>query len=106
MLTQKEVRMTNQADTSLRSSSGPSRPDGAPAALAADTLRVRLTVNGTRHDLTLDPRTTVLDLLREHLSLTGTKKGCDHGQCGACTVLIEGRRINSCLTFAAMYDGA
>ena len=65
-----------------------------------------LTVNGVRHTLTLDPRTTLLDALREHLDLTGTKKGCDHGQCGACTVLIDGRRINSCLTLAVMKDGA
>ena len=67
---------------------------------------VNLTVNGRLHTLSLDPRTTLLDLLREHLDLTGTKKGCDQGQCGACTILIDGRRINSCLTFAAMYDGA
>jgi xanthine dehydrogenase YagT iron-sulfur-binding subunit len=67
---------------------------------------VSLTVNGKRHALSLDPRTTLLDLLREHLDLTGTKKGCDQGQCGACTVLIDGRRINACLTFAVMYDGA
>jgi xanthine dehydrogenase YagT iron-sulfur-binding subunit len=65
-----------------------------------------LTINGMRHILNLDPRTTLLDLLREHLDLTGTKKGCDQGQCGACTVLLNGRRINSCLTFAVMYDGA
>jgi xanthine dehydrogenase YagT iron-sulfur-binding subunit len=64
-----------------------------------------LTVNGTRHALTLDPRTTLLDILREHLDLTGTKKGCDQGQCGACTVLADGRRIVSCLTFAVMYQG-
>jgi xanthine dehydrogenase YagT iron-sulfur-binding subunit len=70
------------------------------------TISVSLTVNGTRHALVLDPRTTLLDLLREHLDLTGTKKGCDQGQCGACTVLIDGRRVNSCLTLAAMYDGA
>jgi len=73
---------------------------------AAASVPVNLTVNGTSHALTLDPRTTVLDMLREHLDLTGTKKGCDQGQCGACTVLIDGRRINSCLTFAVMYDGA
>jgi len=72
----------------------------------ADTVGVSLTINGTRHDLMLDPRTTLLDLLREHLDLTGTKKGCDQGQCGACTVLIDGRRSNSCLTFAVMCDGA
>ncbi|MBV9569478.1 MAG: 2Fe-2S iron-sulfur cluster binding domain-containing protein [Hyphomicrobiales bacterium] len=75
-------------------------------ATAPETISVSLTVNGTRHALTLDPRTTLLDLLREHLDLTGTKKGCDQGQCGACTVLVDGRRINSCLTLAAMYDGA
>ena len=66
---------------------------------------VKLQVNGHSHSLTLDPRTTLLDALREHLALTGSKKGCDHGQCGACTVLIEGRRINSCLTLAVMHDG-
>lgn len=66
---------------------------------------VTLTVNGTAHRLTLDPRVTLLDALREHLALTGTKKGCDHGQCGACTVIVDGRRINSCLTLAVMHDG-
>jgi xanthine dehydrogenase YagT iron-sulfur-binding subunit len=66
---------------------------------------VELQVNGRAHSLALDPRTTLLDALREHLALTGSKKGCDHGQCGACTVLIEGRRINSCLTLAVMHDG-
>jgi xanthine dehydrogenase YagT iron-sulfur-binding subunit len=67
---------------------------------------VNLTINGTRHALTLDPRSTLLDVLREHLDLTGTKKGCDQGQCGACTVLLDGRRINSCLTLAVMHEGA
>src|ERR1700726_2464219 len=66
---------------------------------------LELQINGHPHSLTLDPRTTLLDALREHLALTGSKKGCDHGQCGACTVLIEGRRINSCLTLAVMHDG-
>jgi xanthine dehydrogenase YagT iron-sulfur-binding subunit len=66
---------------------------------------VELQINGRSHSLTLDPRTTLLDALRDHLALTGSKKGCDHGQCGACTVLIEGRRINSCLTLAVMHDG-
>jgi xanthine dehydrogenase YagT iron-sulfur-binding subunit len=66
---------------------------------------VALRVNGRDVRLTVDPRTTLLDLLREHLDLTGTKKGCDHGQCGSCTVLVDGRRINSCLAFAVAHDG-
>jgi xanthine dehydrogenase YagT iron-sulfur-binding subunit len=68
-------------------------------------VSVELQINGRSYALTLDSRTTLLDALREHLALTGSKKGCDHGQCGACTVLIEGRRINSCLTLALMHDG-
>jgi xanthine dehydrogenase YagT iron-sulfur-binding subunit len=67
--------------------------------------KVSFTVNGENRDLDLDTRTTLLDALREHLHLTGTKKGCDHGQCGACTVIVEGRRINSCLTLAVMHEG-
>ena len=73
--------------------------------LPPQMMPVRLTVNGQARDLSLDTRTTLLDALREHLALTGSKKGCDHGQCGACTVLVEGRRINACLTLAAMHDG-
>ena len=69
-------------------------------------LRIRLTVNGVERQLELAPWTTLLDALRDHLDLTGTKKGCDHGQCGACTVLLDGRRINSCLTLAVMKDGS
>jgi xanthine dehydrogenase YagT iron-sulfur-binding subunit len=70
-------------------------------------LSITLTVNGVRRDVELeDPRVTLLDLLRERLHLTGTKKGCDRGQCGACTVLVDGRRINSCLTLAISHDGA
>jgi len=68
-------------------------------------VTVELQVNGRSYVLALDPRTTLLDALREHLALTGSKKGCDHGQCGACTVLLDGRRINSCLTLAVMHDG-
>jgi xanthine dehydrogenase YagT iron-sulfur-binding subunit len=67
--------------------------------------KVSFNVNGAARELTLDTRTTLLDALREHLHLTGTKKGCDHGQCGACTVIINGRRINSCLTLAVMHEG-
>jgi len=82
---------------------------GVNAAQAADEPAtqgsVSLNVNGETHSLQLDNRTTLLDALREHLHLTGTKKGCDHGQCGACTVLIDGRRVNSCLTLAVMHDG-
>ena len=74
-----------------------------PTAVAVSPIA--LTVNGQTRQLELDPRTSLLDALREHLHLTGTKKGCDHGQCGACTVLINGRRINSCLTLAVMHDG-
>jgi xanthine dehydrogenase YagT iron-sulfur-binding subunit len=70
------------------------------------SVSVDLTVNGTRRRLNLDPRATLLDVLRERLDLTGTKKGCDQGQCGACTVLVNSRRINSCLTLAVMLDGA
>jgi xanthine dehydrogenase YagT iron-sulfur-binding subunit len=68
-------------------------------------VTVELQINGHQHSLSLDPRTTLLDALREHLALTGSKKGCDHGQCGACTVLLDGRRINACLTLAVMHDG-
>jgi xanthine dehydrogenase YagT iron-sulfur-binding subunit len=67
---------------------------------------VRLTINGRRYAIDLDPRTTLLDALREHFGLTGSKKGCDQGQCGACTIIVNGQRINSCLALAVMHDGA
>ena len=72
---------------------------------AIEFVDVVLTVNGAGVRLRLDPRTTLLDALREHLALTGTKKGCDHGQCGACTTIVNNRRVNSCLTLAAMHNG-
>jgi xanthine dehydrogenase YagT iron-sulfur-binding subunit len=75
----------------------------AETALPASTCS--LVVNSTRHDLRLEPRATLLDVLREHLHLTGSKKGCDHGQCGACTVLVDGIRVLSCLTLAITQDG-
>jgi xanthine dehydrogenase YagT iron-sulfur-binding subunit len=73
---------------------------------AQDKILIMLIVNGVERRLELAPWTTLLDALRDHLHLSGTKKGCDHGQCGACTVLIDGRRVNSCLTLAVMKDGA
>ena len=76
-----------------------------PVAIPEGAVPVRLAVNGRDVALTLDPRVTLLDALREHLALTGTKKGCDHGQCGACTVLVNGTRINACLTLAVMHEG-
>jgi xanthine dehydrogenase YagT iron-sulfur-binding subunit len=77
----------------------------APATESKDAIPVSLRVNGENYSLRIDPRTTLLDCLREHLHLTGSKKGCDHGQCGACTVHINGRRELSCLSFAALHEG-
>jgi xanthine dehydrogenase YagT iron-sulfur-binding subunit len=87
-----------QTGTAVR----PTRETVAPP----DKIPVALSVNGLTRRLEVAPWTTLLDALRDHLDLTGTKKGCDHGQCGACTVLVDGRRINSCLTLAVMTDGA
>jgi xanthine dehydrogenase YagT iron-sulfur-binding subunit len=78
----------------------PASPDAAPSGAVPVTLRI----NGRQYDLKVEPRVTLLDALRENLGLTGTKMGCDHGQCGACTVLIDGRRVNSCLTLAVMHQ--
>jgi xanthine dehydrogenase YagT iron-sulfur-binding subunit len=81
-------------------------PLGAASVPPAETARpVHLVMNGVEHRLTLDPRVTLLDALRERLALTGTKKGCDRGECGACTVHVNGRRVLSCMTFAVMHDG-
>ena len=81
----------------------PAASDGKEAA--SGSVAITLNVNGQDHHLQLDPRTTLLDCLRENLNLPGTKKGCDHGQCGACTVHVNGRRVNSCLSFAMMHAG-
>jgi len=93
----RDIRVIKMAQTSTASRDGIAVPEKIP---------VTLNVNGTERKLMLAPWTTLLDALRDHLDLTGTKKGCDHGQCGACTVLVNGRRINSCLTLAVMQDGA
>jgi xanthine dehydrogenase YagT iron-sulfur-binding subunit len=94
------VGAASAASTALPTAAGAQEPPGAPV-----TAKVSFQVNGEARALELDTRTTLLDALREHLHLTGTKKGCDHGQCGACTVIVDGRRINSCLTLAVMHEG-
>ena len=84
------------------------RPQSSPSVSTipgTDTIDVTLRVNGTARTVKIEPRVTLLDALREYIGLTGSKKGCDHGQCGACTVLVNGRRINSCLTLALMHEG-
>lgn len=81
-------------------------PPNPASSIEANSIFVKLRINGAEHALEIDPRVTLLDALRERIGLTGTKKGCDHGQCGACTVLVDGRRINSCLTLAVMQEGA
>jgi xanthine dehydrogenase YagT iron-sulfur-binding subunit len=81
------------------------RTDAAEAPTSAGTVPVSLKINGQPKNLQIEPRVTLLDALREHLTLFGTKKGCDHGQCGACTVHVNGRRVNACLTFAIMHQG-
>jgi xanthine dehydrogenase YagT iron-sulfur-binding subunit len=100
------VARTSASAIALQVTTGlPAGAQGNPAAPAGSGMPVVLNVNGTDHRLSLDPRVTLLDALRDHLALTGTKKGCDQGTCGACTVLVNGRRIDSCLTLAVMHAG-
>jgi len=91
------------ADPAFQAAAAAAVPREGP--LAGEPVPVRLRINGRAHELILDPRVTLLDALREELHFTGTKKGCDHGQCGACTVLVDGRRINACLALAVAHDG-
>ena len=93
---------------SVAVTAAPSAAASAPAAVTETSVTptVSFNVNGQAREIAIDLRTTLLDALRERLNLTGTKKGCDHGQCGACTVIVDGRRINSCLTLAVMHEGA
>ena len=97
--------LASSAATLAISSTGPAIAGNTSAPPASVIMPVKLTVNGVEHELDLDTRTTLLDTLREHLRLTGTKKGCDHGQCGACTVIVNGERINACLSLAVQHDG-
>jgi xanthine dehydrogenase YagT iron-sulfur-binding subunit len=97
--------MNDQISPTILDTPDPDRSNRVPATPAVPTLTVTLHLNGMPRTLQIDPRTTLLDALRDHLHATGAKKGCDHGQCGACTVLLEGRRINSCLALAVMHDG-
>jgi xanthine dehydrogenase YagT iron-sulfur-binding subunit len=106
-LSRRIVLASGTASVAVSAVPGGARTQSSPAKEIARPVieNVAFTVNGKQHRLEVDTRTTLLDALREHLRLTGTKKGCDHGQCGACTVIVEGRRINSCLTLAVMHEG-
>ena len=107
VLTRRAVLETGSAVATAAALASPATAlaQPSPPTETQATLPVTLHINGVEHALMLDPRTTLLDTLREHLALTGSKKGCDHGQCGSCTVLLNGRRINACLSLAVMHDG-
>ena len=104
-ISRRGVLVVGAASAAAAATPAVAAPQVAAAPAAASAMPVTFKVNGKAQALSLDPRTTLLDALRENLHLTGTKKGCDHGQCGACTVIVGGIRINSCLTLAVMHEG-
>jgi len=104
-ISRRGVIVAGAASAAVVAVPGASEAQGARASVSPPMAKVTLKVNGVQRTLALDTRTSLLDTLREHLKLTGTKKGCDHGQCGACTVLVNGQRINSCLSLAVMHQG-
>lgn len=105
-LSRRELLILGAVSTASVAVLGSTEAEAQAASEAPVRTKVTFDVNGTARSLELDTRTSLLDALREHLHLTGTKKGCDHGQCGACTVLVDGRRINACLTLAIMHEGS
>jgi xanthine dehydrogenase YagT iron-sulfur-binding subunit len=104
-LTRRDIMVGTAATMAAASIPSVADAQAAPDAELPIMSKVAFAVNGQTHELELDARTSLLDVLREHLHLTGTKKGCDHGQCGTCTVMVNGRRINSCLTLAILHEG-